>query len=138
MTENIELFGAQTPDVPALPAIKKQVQAFRTQINAWAHQYYVEDAPTVPDAEYDRAYQALEALEAQYPDLVTPESPTQRVIGAVMDGLAPVRRHARRRRGGRERHAQHPHAAADPVDVAQRRTPAARSARRGVHAPRRF
>ncbi len=91
MTENFELFGAQAPDGPALSAIKKQVQALRAQLNTWAHQYYVQDAPTVPDAEYDRAYQALEALEAQYPDLVTPESPTQRVIGAVMDGLAPVR-----------------------------------------------
>ena len=91
MTENFELFGVQTPDTPALAAIKKQVQSLRTQLNTWAHQYYVQDAPTVPDAEYDRAYQALEALEAQYPALVMPESPTQRVIGAVMDGLAPVR-----------------------------------------------
>lgn len=91
MTENFELFSAQTPDQSALSAIEKQVQALRAQLNAWAHQYYVQDTPTVPDAEYDRAYQALETLEAQYPDLVTPDSPTQRVIGAVMDGLAPVR-----------------------------------------------
>ncbi len=91
MTENFELFWVQTPDTPALAAIKKQVQSLRTQLNTWAHQYYVQDAPTVPDAEYDRAYQALEALEAQYPALVMPESPTQRVIGAVMEGLAPVR-----------------------------------------------
>jgi DNA ligase (NAD+) len=48
-------------------------------------------APSVPDAEYDRAFQRLQALEAEHPDLVTPDSPTQRVIGAVMDGLAPVR-----------------------------------------------
>jgi len=91
MTENFELFGAQTPDAPALSAIEKQAHALRMQLNAWAHQYYVQDAPSVPDAEYDRAYQALEALEARYPQLVTPESPTQRVIGAVMEGLAPVR-----------------------------------------------
>ncbi|MBP8146678.1 MAG: NAD-dependent DNA ligase LigA, partial [Acidovorax sp.] len=59
--------------------------------NHWAHQYYVQDAPTVPDAEYDRAYRELQALEAAHPGLITPDSPTQRVIGAVMDGLAPVR-----------------------------------------------
>ena len=45
----------------------------------------------MPDAEYDRAYRELQALEAAHPGLITPYSPTQRVIGAVMDGLAPVR-----------------------------------------------
>jgi DNA ligase (NAD+) len=45
----------------------------------------------VPDAEYDRVFQRLQALEAAHPDLITPDSPTQRVIGAVMEGLAPVR-----------------------------------------------
>ncbi|WP_438357446.1 DNA ligase LigA-related protein, partial [Azospirillum brasilense] len=53
--------------------------------------YYVLDAPTVPDAEYDRVFQALQALETAHPELVTPDSPTQRVIGAVMEGLTPVR-----------------------------------------------
>ena len=76
---------------PALAAIKNEVQALRTQLNTWAHAYYVNDAPTVPDAEYDRRYQRLQALEAQHPELITPESITQRVGGAVMDGLAPVR-----------------------------------------------
>lgn len=91
MTDNLELFSAPARKDTALVAIKKEVQALRTQLNAWAHQYYVQDAPTLPDAEYDRVYQALEALEAQYPELVTPDSITQRVGGAVMDGLAPVR-----------------------------------------------
>ena len=45
----------------------------------------------MPDGEYDRIYQQLEALEGAYPALVTPDSPTQRVIGAVLDGLTPVR-----------------------------------------------
>ncbi|WP_345062492.1 NAD-dependent DNA ligase LigA [Acidovorax lacteus] len=66
-------------------------RALREQLHRWAHQYYVLDAPTVPDAEYDRVYRALQALEAEHPDLITPDSPTQRVIGAVLDGLAPVR-----------------------------------------------
>ncbi|MDQ1259316.1 MAG: ligase, partial [Pseudomonadota bacterium] len=68
-----------------------ELVALREQLNRWAHEYYVQDAPSVPDAEYDRAYQRLQALEAEHPDLVTPDSPTQRVIGAVMEGLAPVR-----------------------------------------------
>ena len=89
MTENFDLFSAQEPVDKAQAAIK--IKALRDQINHWAHQYYVQDAPTVPDAEYDRAYRELQALEAAHPGLITPDSPTQRVIGAVMDGLAPVR-----------------------------------------------
>ncbi|WP_284425687.1 NAD-dependent DNA ligase LigA [Acidovorax sp. SUPP1855] len=67
------------------------VDALRAQLNRWAHQYYVLDEPTVPDAEYDRVFRELQALEEAHPDLVTPDSPTQRVIGAVMEGLPPVR-----------------------------------------------
>jgi DNA ligase (NAD+) len=63
----------------------------RQQINRWAHLYYVQDAPEVPDAEYDRVFRALQALEAQFPGLVTPESPTQRVGGAPRPELTPVR-----------------------------------------------
>ncbi len=89
MTENFDLFSAPAPVDQAQPAIK--IKALRDQLNQWAHQYYVLDEPTVPDAEYDRVFRELQALEAAHPDLVTPDSPTQRVIGAVMDGLAPVR-----------------------------------------------
>ena len=63
----------------------------RTQLQQWAHEYYVQDAPTVPDGEYDRVFQQLQGLEGAYPQLITPDSPTQRVIGAVLDGLTPVR-----------------------------------------------
>jgi len=72
------------PDVPA------QISALRSQLNQWAHEYYVLDAPSRPDAEYDRVFQQLQALEAAHPDLITAESPTQRIIGSVMEGLAPV------------------------------------------------
>jgi len=89
MTENLELFPPPAPDGRAQAAI--EIVALRQQLNTWAHEYYVQDSPSVPDAEYDRAFQRLQALEAEHPDLVTPDSPTQRVIGAVMDGLAPVR-----------------------------------------------
>ena len=89
MNENLNLFSAPEPTDKAQAAI--EVEALRTRLNRWAHQYYVLDEPTVPDAEYDRAYRELQALEAAHPGLITPYSPTQRVIGAVMDGLAPVR-----------------------------------------------
>lgn len=65
--------------------------ALREQLREHAHRYYVLDAPTIPDAEYDRLFQALQHLEAEHPELLTPDSPTQRIIGKVLDGFAPVR-----------------------------------------------
>jgi DNA ligase (NAD+) len=56
-----------------------------------AHQYYVLDAPQLPDVEYDRLFQELQSLEQAYPELLTADSPTQRIIGKVLDGFAPVR-----------------------------------------------
>ena len=94
MSENLDLFGDLTPARPAPVAPKAvvcKVQELRSQLQQWAHEYYVLDAPTVPDGEYDKVFQQLQALEGAYPELVTPDSPTQRVIGAVLDGLTPVR-----------------------------------------------
>ncbi|MEK6667704.1 MAG: NAD-dependent DNA ligase LigA [Pseudomonadota bacterium] len=65
--------------------------SLREQLNAHAHRYHVLDAPSIPDAEYDRLFQALQALEAEHPGLRTPDSPTQRVLGQVLDGFQPVR-----------------------------------------------
>ena len=56
-----------------------------------AHHYHVLDAPEISDAEYDRLFQELQALEQAHVELRTPDSPTQRVLGAVLEGLAPVR-----------------------------------------------
>jgi len=56
-----------------------------------AHRYYVLDAPEIPDAEYDKLFQELQAIEAAHPDLLTADSPTQRVIGQVLAGFTPVR-----------------------------------------------
>jgi len=89
MAETQDLFSDPAPVPSGQAAI--EIEALRARLNLWAHQYYVMDAPSVPDAEYDRAFQALQALEAAHPELVTPDSPTQRVIGAVMEGLTPVR-----------------------------------------------
>ncbi len=63
----------------------------RAQIERYNHRYYVLDDPEVTDAEYDRLFRELQALEAQYPELLTPDSPTQRVSGSVQEGRIPVR-----------------------------------------------
>jgi DNA ligase (NAD+) len=63
----------------------------RALLHHHAYRYYVLDAPEVPDAEYDRLFAELQALEAAHPELLTADSPTQRVIGQVLDGFAPVR-----------------------------------------------
>ncbi len=63
----------------------------RATLNRHAHLYYVLDAPQIPDAEYDRLFQELQALEAAHPELLTADSPTQRVLGKVLAGFEPVR-----------------------------------------------
>ncbi|PUE61141.1 DNA ligase (NAD(+)) LigA [Limnohabitans sp. Rim8] len=63
----------------------------RTQLHHHGHQYYVLDAPVIPDAEYDRLFKELQALEAAHPELLTPDSPTQRVGGKPLDSFASVK-----------------------------------------------
>jgi DNA ligase (NAD+) len=63
----------------------------RATLNHYAHEYYVLDQPSVPDAEYDRLYRELEALEAEHPELKTPDSPTLRVGGGILPEFAQVR-----------------------------------------------
>ena len=63
----------------------------RALLHHHAHRYYVLDAPEIPDAEYDRLFQELQSIEAAHPELLTPDSPTQRVLGQVLTGLSPVR-----------------------------------------------
>ena len=59
--------------------ISRRVAELRKEINHHNYLYYVEDAPEIPDAEYDRLLRELQQLEQQYPQLITPDSPTQRV-----------------------------------------------------------
>ncbi|HEU4708088.1 MAG TPA: NAD-dependent DNA ligase LigA [Methylophilaceae bacterium] len=68
-----------------------QADALREEIRRHDYEYYVLDAPTIPDSEYDRLFRRLQALEQQHPDLITPDSPTQRVGGAPLPELTPVR-----------------------------------------------
>ncbi|TXT26828.1 MAG: DNA ligase (NAD+) [Gallionellaceae bacterium] len=71
--------------------VRQRLARLRAEIEKHNYQYYVLDAPLVPDAEYDRLFRELQALEAQYPDLATPDSPTRRVGGKPLDGFLPVR-----------------------------------------------
>ena len=67
------------------------IEHLRRILHEHAHRYYVLDEPTIADAEYDRLFQELQALEAAHPELLTPDSPTQRVGGKPLDSFVSVR-----------------------------------------------
>jgi DNA ligase (NAD+) len=69
---------------------RERIERLRREIERHDHAYYVLNAPTVPDSEYDRLFAQLQALEAEYPELVTPDSPTQRVSGSPSGAFAEV------------------------------------------------
>lgn len=71
--------------------LARRLQELRALLHHHAHRYYTLDAPEIPDAEYDRLFQELQAIEAAHPDWITPDSPTQRVGAPVLDGFATVR-----------------------------------------------
>ncbi|MDH5803003.1 MAG: NAD-dependent DNA ligase LigA, partial [Gammaproteobacteria bacterium] len=71
--------------------VQQQAATLRQQLEYHNYRYYVLDDPEVPDAEYDRLFRELQALEAQYPALVTPESPTQRVGGTALKEFGEVK-----------------------------------------------
>lgn len=63
----------------------------RAELERHNHAYYILDAPTIPDAEYDKLFRELQELEAEYPELLTADSPTQRVGGKPLPAFSPVR-----------------------------------------------
>src|SRR5919205_3960198 len=69
---------------------KVRVEELREQLNEHSYRYYVLDDPVVSDIEYDELMRELLALEERFPELVTPDSPTQRVGVAPADLFAPV------------------------------------------------
>ena len=77
--------GASSSSVP-----EDNIQELRDQINHHNYLYYVLDEPSLPDAEYDRLMRELQALESDHPELVTSDSPTQRVGGAPLSGFTEV------------------------------------------------
>ncbi|MGB2643432.1 MAG: NAD-dependent DNA ligase LigA [Candidatus Acidiferrum sp.] len=79
----------------AAPAsVKKEIEGLREKLRHHEYRYYVLDEPEISDAAYDKLMQRLQQLEAAYPELVTPDSPTVRVGGAPREGFQTVR-HAR-------------------------------------------
>jgi len=68
-----------------------RAESLRREIERHNHAYYVLDAPTIPDAEYDKLFRELQALEAEHPQLISPDSPTQRVGGKPLPEFSPVR-----------------------------------------------
>ncbi|MGE0463093.1 MAG: NAD-dependent DNA ligase LigA [Vicinamibacterales bacterium] len=73
------------------PAARRQAERLRAAIRAHDHRYYVLDRPTISDAAYDRLFRQLVRLEAAHPEIVTPDSPTQRVAGAPSPAFPAVR-----------------------------------------------
>jgi len=73
-----------------MPSPSDQIIALRDQIRRYDHHYYGLDDPLVPDAEYDRCMQTLQQMEQAHPDLVTPDSPTQRVGAAIASELQSI------------------------------------------------
>ena len=72
-------------------AVAARMRALEKDLERWNYEYYVLDAPSVPDSEYDKAFRELSELEKQFPDLKSPASPTQRVGGEARSDLAKVR-----------------------------------------------
>ena len=73
-----------------MQSARKRIAELTETINYHSRKYYVEDNPEIEDYEFDLLMQELKALEAEFPELVTPYSPTQRVGGAPVSGFAKV------------------------------------------------
>ena len=71
--------------------VETRILALRAELQQHNRRYYEQDAPSIPDVEYDRLFRELQALEAEHPELVTADSPTQRVGGAALSAFSQVR-----------------------------------------------
>jgi len=85
---NLDLFEAPEP---ATPGPAQRAAQLRALLHRHAHLYHTLDAPEIPDAEYDRLFRELQALESAHPELLTADSPTQRVGGQVLEAFTHVR-----------------------------------------------
>ncbi|MFE7099664.1 NAD-dependent DNA ligase LigA [Streptomyces erythrochromogenes] len=82
--------AAEQQDTAVPAAVREQHQLLAEQVEEHRFRYYVNDQPVVSDAEFDQLLRSLEALEEQYPELRTPDSPTQKVAGAYETDFASV------------------------------------------------
>ena len=85
MSEGVASLRAVTDVDPA-----ERVEQLRAIIRHHNDRYYLDDAPEIPDADYDALVRELQQLEEQFPELITPDSPTQMVSGAASATFAPV------------------------------------------------
>jgi DNA ligase (NAD+) len=85
-----DMNSSREPESAVAPEVIREIEDLRKQIRYHDHQYYVLDSPDITDAEYDRILRRLEALEQTYPQLITPDSPTQRVGGVPLDKFGEV------------------------------------------------
>ncbi|HYD96189.1 MAG TPA: NAD-dependent DNA ligase LigA [Noviherbaspirillum sp.] len=83
--------AAGTPPGPDPGNWQERAAWLKAELNRHNHAYYVLDNPSIPDAEYDKLFRELATLEQTHPDLITPDSPTQRVGGKPLPQFAPVR-----------------------------------------------
>jgi DNA ligase (NAD+) len=72
-------------------SLQQQIDKLRQDLRRYEYEYHVLDNPTIPDAEYDRLFHQLKALEAEHPELITADSPTQRVGAKPLSGFAQIR-----------------------------------------------
>src|SRR5580658_8211260 len=91
-----ERLKLQTDPLPSkieqqVVAVARQIDELRETLRHHERLYYVLDQPEISDAEYDRLMRQLQELEARYPELITPDSPTQRVGGKPREGFVKVR-----------------------------------------------
>ena len=70
--------------------MRERIEALRERVRYHNRRYYIEDAPEISDAEYDTLYKELETLEGEHPELVTPDSPTQRIGGEPLEGFEEI------------------------------------------------
>ncbi len=89
MSQN-DLFGGDAATGPDAADWRTRADWLHAQLHQHAHAYYVLDNPSIPDAEYDAMFSELQSLEATHPELITPDSPTQRVGGAPLPEFTQV------------------------------------------------
>lgn len=86
-----DLFSQTHAAAPAASDWRTRSEWLRGELNRHAHAYYVRDNPTIPDAEYDALFRELQDIEAAHPEIISADSPTQRVGGAPLPEFAQVR-----------------------------------------------
>ena len=79
------------PTTSASKSERERIEVLRERLNEASHRYHVLDEPTITDAEYDKLMRELEAIEAAHPELIVPDSPTQRIGAAPSSAFAEVR-----------------------------------------------